>query len=512
MQVFTCKMDKQILLFGAGKSATCLIDYLLKEAVSHQWQLVVADGDLALAQSKTGGSDNAMAVLVNVQDDAARKALVQKADIVISLLPPALHGLVAKDCVEYDKNLLTASYADEHMKELEPEINRRGLLFLCEMGLDPGIDHMSAMQLVHHIKDQGGEVTSFKSHCGGLVAPESDDNPWHYKISWNPRNVVLAGKAGAVFKENGQLEQVKYEKLFDPSRVVSTPDTGLLAWYPNRDSLGYISLYQLESADTFIRTTLRYPEFCFGWKHIVELKLTDETPAYDTDGMTLQQFFQLHFDKHGFADWIQKQLVGKFDQTKVLLEKLMQLIEAEEEASPEDKEAIQEFMLVDEEGRLEDINLEDMKTSVAATVAEQMHQANLAMKQLFFLGMDDSETLINKGRCSAADVLQFVLEQKLALAPHDKDMIVMLHEIEYRIQQSGFGVHSYLVVKGEDNLRTAMAKTVGLPLGIAAKLILLGKIKETGLHIPIIPAIYEPVLHELQNHGISFQEKISVIP
>ncbi len=505
-------MDKLILLFGAGKSATCLIDYLLKETALQQWKLVVADGDLALAQSKTGNSYHATAVQVNVEDDAARKALVQKADMVISLLPPALHYLVAKDCIEFNKNLLTASYADERMKELEPEIKRRGLLFLCEMGLDPGIDHMSAMQLVHHIKDQGGEVTSFKSHCGGLVAPESDDNPWHYKISWNPRNVVLAGKAGAVFKDKGQLEQVKYEELFEPSRVVTIPDTGLLAWYPNRDSLGYISLYQLESAETFIRTTLRYPEFCFGWKHIVELKLTDETPEYETDGMTLQQFFHLHFERHGFSEWMQKQLIGKFDQTRQLLEKLMQLMEAEEEANPEEKQSIQEFMMVDEEGRLEDINLEDVKTSAAATVAGQMHEANLAMKQLFFLGMDDNDTVINKGWCSAADVLQLALEKKLVLRPDDKDMIVMLHEIEYRIQQSRFGVHSYLVVKGEDNLRTAMAKTVGLPLGIAAKLILQGKIKETGLHIPVIPSIYEPVLHELQNHGIAFQEKISVIP
>ncbi|HSC36290.1 MAG TPA: saccharopine dehydrogenase C-terminal domain-containing protein, partial [Chitinophagaceae bacterium] len=306
--------------------------------------------------------------------------------------------------------------------------------------------------------------------------------------------------------------QMPYDKLFNPNRVVHIPDTGKMAWYPNRDSLGYIALYQLESAETFIRTTLRYPEFCFGWKHVVDLKLTEERAEYDTDGMTLQQFFQHHFDKYGFSEWMEKQLIGKFDRTKVLLDKLMQLLEAEENANPEEKDAAQEFMMVSEDGQLEDVNLESIKNEAAATVAGQMHEANLAMKQLFFLGMDDNVTMINKGRCSAADVLQFALEKKLALNPHDKDMIVMLHEMEYRIQQSRFGVHSYLVVKGEDSLRTAMAKTVGLPLGIATKFILQGKIKEKGLHIPIIPSIYEPVLHELQAHGIAFQEKISVIP
>jgi len=505
-------MHKQILVFGAGKSATCLIDYLLKESALQQWRMVLVDGNLALAQSKIGKSECAEAVSINVEDDTARKALVREADIVISLLPPSLHYLVAVDCLEHGKNLLTASYVDERIRALEPEIRRKGLLFLCEMGLDPGIDHMSAMQLVHHIKDQGGEVTSFKSHCGGLVAPESDNNPWHYKISWNPRNVVLAGKAGAIYKDHGQLEQMKYEKLFDPTRVVNIPDTGYLSWYPNRDSLEYIPLYQLESADTFIRTTLRYPEFCFGWKHVVDLKLTEETVEYDTNGMSLQQFFQLHFDKYGFSEWMQQQLLSKFDQTKQLLEKLMHLLEAEEEANPEDRGGMQEFMMVGEDGQLEDVNLEQVKNTAAATVAGQMHEANLAMKQLFFLGMDDNETLINKGRCSAADVLQFALEKKLVLELHDKDMIVMLHEIEYRVQDACFGVHSSLVVKGEDNLRTAMAKTVGLPLAIAAKLILQGSISEQGLHIPIIPSIYEPVLHELQGYGIAFKEKISTIP
>jgi saccharopine dehydrogenase-like NADP-dependent oxidoreductase len=499
-------MSKIILLFGAGKSATCLIDYLLKECELNNWQLIVADGNLQLAQSKIGNSTHAKAVSVNVEDTTGRNALVKTASIVISLLPPGLHFLVAGDCVAFEKNLLTASYADDNIRGLQPAINNKKLFFLCEMGLDPGIDHMSAMQLIHHIKDQDGVVTSFKSHCGGLVAPESDDNPWHYKISWNPRNIVLAGKAGAIFKENGEIEKINYESLFDSGRVVDVPEIGYLAWYPNRDSLDYISLYQLESADTFIRTTLRYPEFCFGWKHIIDLKLTTEKEEYDTDGMTLQQFFKLHFDNHGFSDWLEKKLIGKFDQTKQLLEKLMHIIEAEKEANPDEKKLMQEFMMVDEQGRLEDINLDEVKTTAAATVAGQMHEANLSMKQLFYLGIDDEGTQINKGKCSAAEVLQFAMEKKLVLNPDDRDMIVMLHEIEYTVAGKEFKVSSNLIVKGEDNMRTAMAKTVGLPIGIATKLILQEKLTLTGLHIPIIPEIYEPVLKELEQHDIKFNE------
>jgi saccharopine dehydrogenase-like NADP-dependent oxidoreductase len=499
-------MKKQILLFGAGKSSACLIDYLLKEAALNEWQLIIADSNLEAAVAKAGNSKYAKAVSVNVEDSVQRNELIKAASIVISLLPPALHFLVAQGCIEFEKNLLTASYADTNIRSLETAINEKRLFFLCEMGLDPGIDHMSAMQLIHHIKDQNGVVNSFRSHCGGLVAPESDDNPWHYKISWNPRNVVMAGKTGAVYKENDQIEKMKYENLFDSGRVVDIPEIGYLSWYPNRDSLSYISLYELGSVHTFIRTTLRYPEFCFGWKHIVDLKLTDESIQYDTDGMTLQQFFKLHFDNHGFSDWLEKQLIGKFDKTKQLLEKLMLLIETEKEANPGDKKAMQEFMMVDEAGRLEDINLEEVKNTAAATVAGQMHEANLSMKQLFYLGMDDGDTVINKGKCSAADVLQFALEKKLVLRPQDQDMIVMLHEIEYTVAEKDFAVSSHLIVKGEDNLRTAMAKTVGLPLGIVAKLILQGKLALTGLHIPVIPEIYEPVLKELEKHDVKFNE------
>ncbi len=501
---------KSILVFGAGKSATCLIEYLVKESLQNQWRLMVADGNLALVQSKLGKADHTQAILVDVEKSLERKTLIQQADLVISLLPPHLHILVAKDCVLFEKNLLTASYADEAIKELEADIDKKKLLFLCEMGLDPGIDHMSAMHLISRIKDEGGTITSFKSHCGGLVAPESDDNPWHYKVTWNPRNIVQAGMSGASFIEEGTIRKMKYEELFDANRVVDIPELGYLAWYPNRDSLSYIPLYQLEKATNFIRTTLRYPEFCFGWKNIIDLKLTDQTIQYDTDGMSLQRFFQLHFTNYGFSDWLEKQLTERFSKTKQLLEKLQELLDVENGSNPDEKKALQDFMMVDDNGALMDINLETVKTKAAATVAGQMHEANLSMKQLFFLGMDDDITVINKGKCSALDVLQFAIENKLALQPSDKDMIVMLHEIEYEINNTRRVIKSSLVVKGKDSLRTAMAQTVGLPLGIAAKLIMLGKISLTGLHIPVLREIYEPIMEELEEHGIAFTETMSL--
>lgn len=497
---------KHILVLGAGKSATSLIAYLINEAAVNNWQITVADASLSLAQSKTNNASGTNAVALQVENENQRRTLVAAADIVISLMPPALHYLVALDCIQFNKNLLTASYIDDRMAALQSQISSKGLLFLCEMGLDPGIDHMSAMQLIHRIRAGGGTITSFMSHCGGLVAPENDNNPWHYKISWNPRNVVLAGKSGASFKENGALRRLAYEELFDASRIIHVPGLDYLAWYPNRDSLNYASQYGLSEAGTFIRTTLRHPEFCFGWKNIIELKLTDETPQYQTDGMTLQTFFQEHFARHGFSEWIEKQLTARFTQTKQLLEKLQRLLEAEQEANEEERKALQDFMMVDNHGQLMDVNLNNVKTQAAATVAGQMHEANLSMKQLFFLGMDDNQTMINKGFCSAADIMQFALENKLSLQPHDKDMVVMQHEIEYEKEGRLQKLTSNLIAKGEDQEHTAMAKTVGLPLGIAAKLVLQHKIQLTGLHIPVAMQVYEPVLAELAQHGLRFVE------
>jgi saccharopine dehydrogenase-like NADP-dependent oxidoreductase len=435
-----------ILLFGAGKSATVLINYLIAEAAENDWHIVIADVNREAVLHKTGGAASTTALGLDIHNTAERQSVIKTADIVISLMPPSLHHLIAGDCILFAKNLLTASYVDDALRSREKEISDKGLLFLCEMGLDPGIDHMSAMELICRIKANGGSVDSFMSHCGGLVAPESDNNPWRYKISWNPRNVVLAGKAGAIFRKDGQIVNLSYHELFADDHTTEIDDTiGKLGYYPNRDSISYIQLYGLEQAHTFIRTTLRYPDFISGWRHIIRLGLTDETVCYDTDGLTLGAFFQQFFAQHGYD---------------VLLPSIHH-------------------------------------SNTMQTLVSQLH----------FLGTRDDNTLINKGRCSAADVLQFVLEQKLMLLPADKDMVVMQHDIVYRRDGQLRRVLSNLIVKGEDALKTAMAKTVGLPLGIAAKLILNGTITTTGLQIPIIPDIYKPVLAELAANGIVFTEK-----
>lgn len=502
---------RKILVFGAGKSATVLINYLLKEAEQELWFLTVADANFELAETKVGESSYGKAVAFDISEADKRQQLIGESDLVISLLPPALHILVARDCLEFKKNLLTASYADNAMKELADEVKNNNLLFLCEMGLDPGIDHMSAKKMINEIHEAGGKIYSFLSHCGGLVAPESDDNPWRYKISWNPRNVMTAGKAGAIFKKDNNIEEWEYEKLFSEKRFVEIPGHESLCWYPNRDSLSYINTYGLNNCSTFIRTTLRHPDFLYGWKNIIDLKLTSEEIFYETDNKTLMQFFKEHFESQGFSKWLEQKMIEQFEASKKLLENLANLVEMEEEAQESGVKPIDEFMMVDEEGDLQQVDIDELKTNTAATVAFQLHEAKLTLKQLFFLGMDDDKTLINKGSCCAADILQFALEKKLSLQPGDKDLVVMLHEIEYEQDNKKYKQTASLLVTGEDDIHTAMAKTVGLPLGIAAKLILNDVIQLKGLHIPVVKEIYEPVLAELTEYNIQFKEEVVLL-
>ena len=424
---------KQILLFGAGKSATSLIRYLIAIAPARNWQLVVAESNLSLAESKIGAAPCAKAVRLSVEDEQERDRLVQEADIVISLLPPTLHYGVALSCLKKKKHLLTASYVDDSIRALAPAIRDSGLLFLCEMGLDPGIDHMSALHFIEGIKSNGGQILSFLSHTGGLVAPESDDNPWHYKISWNPRNVVLAGAAGARYKEGGQIVTREYAALFGQTGQIDLPETGPLAWYPNRDSLPYMGLYGLEEAETFIRTTLRYPAFCRAWSPIVRAGLTD------------------------------------------------------------DRELVR--------GR-EDRTIADWSAPILPYVDKDNREL------LEFLGLFEPLPFPPQAQ-TAADILQFLLETRLAMRPQDRDMIVMQHEIGFMREGKYSLEKSTLIVKGEDHWHTAMARTVGLPLGIAAKLLLEGKIPLRGLHIPILPELYIPVLRELEQQGIRFEQTIS---
>jgi len=439
-------MPTTILILGAGKSATILIEYLQQKAVENNWYILLADGDENVAIKKWNNAPNGHAIGIDILDTTKRHDLISSTTVVISMLPAFLHTLVAEDCLLLGKSLFTASYVEEGMKKIQNQIQEKGLLFLCEMGLDPGIDHMSAMELIHRIQKQGGKITSFASHCGGLIAPESDNNPWHYKISWNPRNIILAGKSGAIYLENGKEVSIPYTQLFQGYPILNIDEIAPLTYYPNRNSLDYIQTYSLEGIQNFVRTTLRSVDFCAGWNAIIQLKLTDETSFPLQEGTTIQQWFQNHLRAHSLED--------KYDRL------------------------IQDPTLF---SLLQFIDFKSDKI-IPFTLTNSAHSTN------------------------NASILQWILEEKWKLEPSDKDMIVMQHQIEYSLQNETHSIESSLVLIGKDATHTAMASTVGLPLAISVCAYLKGEITCTGLHIPTLPEIYDPVLKVLKEEGIVFTE------
>lgn len=435
-----------ILVFGAGKSSSYLIRYLLEHASKYFWQVTVADSNINAALERIGDHSFGTACQLDIHEDVLRKRLVSNADIVISLLPPALHFIVAHDCLELRKNLVTASYVSDQIRSLHTEARNAGLLFMNEIGLDPGIDHMSAMKIIDEIERLGGDIYSFKSYCGGLVAPGSDDNPWHYKISWNSRNVVLAGKSGADFLLSGFEQHVGYNQLFKETEQIDVPGYGPLAAYANRDSLSYKELYGLDKVKTMLRATFRHPDFCTGWHAVVNLGLTNETDAYQTRDMS-------------YHDWF------------------MQASKAVPGNSPQE--------------RIKQV-AED------AATAEQL---------LDWMGLYGKQTIGLLSEASSADILQKVMEDKWRMKPADRDLIVMHHEFAYGRKNINARLTSTLIAEGEDKVYTAMAKTVGLPMAIFTKLLLTGKIKNLlGVQIPTMKEVYKPVLKELGSYGIEFTE------
>jgi saccharopine dehydrogenase-like NADP-dependent oxidoreductase len=437
---------KKILLFGAGKSSSFLIKYLIQHAAENNWVVQIVDQNTKHIQDKYGVANHLQLFTTDVFNNAERAELIQHAELVISLLPPSLHIVVAKDCLLYAKNLITASYVSDEIKAMDAELKEKKVLFMCEMGLDPGIDHMSAMKIIDEIAKENGEIFEFKSHCGGLVAPESDTNPWHYKISWNPRNVITAGAAGAHFLLNKQEYKIDYPQIFKNNQTIQVNGIGQLAYYPNRDSLSYQALYDLKNVDTLERTTLRYPAYSAAWQYIIDMGLTNEKgKLYDTENLT-------------FEAWLQDVL-----QTNNVAEKLNSIF------------------------------------------------GNDAVSQKLFDYLDlTSRQFINIGtQKSNADILQSVIEQKWKMQDTDKDMIVMQHEFKYRKAGKATYLKSTLIVKGEDKTYTAMAKTVGLPMAILAKLILTEKVTALyGVNIPVMQKVYAPVLQELVEQGIIFEEEI----
>jgi len=440
---------KNILVIGAGRSASSLIKYLLSHSVKENWNVTIGDVSLDLVLQKTAGHANARALQFDINNDVQREAEIKRADIVISMLPAFMHMNVAKDCVRFKKHLATASYVSKEMKELDAAAKASGIILMNEVGLDPGIDHASAMKVIDHIHAQGAELTSFRSFCGGLVAPESNDNPWGYKFSWNPRNVILAGQGTAQFMEDGEYKYIPYNRLFTQICTVEVDGCGEFDAYANRDSLSYRKIYNLEKIPTMLRGTLRMPGYCKAWNVFVKLGLTDDTYKIEaSETLTYKQLLDAFLPR----------------------------------GSASTKDKLISFM-----GNEMDADV---------------------LNKIEWLGVF-SDRKIRLLDASPAQILQDLLEEKWLLKEQDKDMVVMQHQFEYSLNGKNKKIVSSLVVKGEDQTYTAMAKTVGLPLAITAKLILQGKISARGVVIPTIKEIYEPVLAELESLGLKFEEKES---
>lgn len=406
--------------------------------------------DLNLALGKVNDNKHATAVQLDIENEKQRLGQIEKADFVISMLPAFMHGPVAKNCVSLGKHLATASYVSDAMKELDVEAKKKNVLLLNECGLDPGIDHASAMKIIDEVHEKGGEIVSFKSYCGGLVAPESNDNPWGYKFSWNPRNVVLAGQGTAHYREAGEIKYIPYNRIFLQTDTIEVSGHGKFDAYANRDSLSYLEPYGLQSIKTLVRGTLRMPGYCRAWNIFVKLGLTDD--SYVIQGA----------DNFTYASLLSSYLPGTGNVRKRL----------------------EEFMGGDAD-----------KT---------------AIEKVEWLGFFENRKIgLKQG--TPAQILQHLLEEKWKLKEHDKDMIVMQHLFEIDNSKNKAlpaKLVSSLVVKGADQHHTAMAKTVGLPLAICVKNYLTGKFNLSGVQIPTVKEIYLPLLAELETLGIKFEERV----
>jgi saccharopine dehydrogenase-like NADP-dependent oxidoreductase len=439
---------KKILVIGSGRSSTSLIKYLLDNSDLEKWTVTVVDFNLKLAESKIGNHPNGFSYQLDANDDVKRKEYIKSSDVVISMLPAYMHFKVLKDSVDCGVHVITPSYITDEIKTLNENALKSKVLVLNELGLDPGIDHMSAKKLIDQVKAKGGDVKGFESYTGGLVAPESDDNPWNYKFTWNPRNVVLAGQGGsAKFIKEGKYKYIPYHKLFRRTEIIDVPGYGKFEGYPNRDSLKYRSIYKLDDISTMYRGTLRKVGFCRAWNIFVQLGATDDSYIVEgSENMTYREFIN-SFLKFNTYDSVELKLRHylRIEQDDYMWEKLVWL------------------------GIFEDKKI----------------------------GLKDA---------SPAQILQKILQEKWTLSPQDKDMIVMWHRVTYTLDKIEKELISHMAYIGKDSNITAMSDTVGLPLGIATKMLLNGSIKTRGVVLPLDKQIYDPILKELKQYGIDFLE------
>lgn len=441
---------RNILIIGAGRSASSLIQYLLAKSDVENLHLTIGDLSKELAQRKTNNHKNATAIALDIFDAAQRQDQIQKADIVISMLPAHLHIEVAKDCIAFKKNMVTASYVNDAMQALDEQAKANKLIFMNEIGLDPGIDHMSAMKVIDEIRDQGGKVILFESFCGGLVAPESDNNLWNYKFTWAPRNVVLAGQGGAAkFIQEGTYKYIPYHKLFRRTEFLAVEGYGRFEAYANRDSLKYRSVYGLDDALTLYRGTIRRVGYSKAWNMFVQLGMTDDSYQIDnSETISYREFVNLFLPYHPTDSVeIKLRLQLGIDQDDIMWDKLLEL-------------------------------------------------------DLF-----NPNKIVGLKNATPAQILEKILTDKWTLEPDDKDMIVMYHKFGYEINGVQKQIDSKMVCIGDDQTYTAMAKTVGLPVAMATLQILNGKITSPGVQLPIHKEVYLPILNELESYGVIFREQ-----
>ena len=440
---------RNILIIGAGRSASSLIQYLLNKSTQENIHLTIADISLELAQKKTNNHPNASAIALDINNQEQRHAEIANADIVISMLPAHLHIEVAKDCIIYKKHLVTASYVSDAMQELDAAAKENGLIFMNEIGLDPGIDHMSAMKVIDEIRDKGGKIILFESFCGGLVAPDCDDNLWNYKFTWAPRNVVLAGQGGAAkFIQEGKYKYIPYTKLFRRTEFLQVEGYGKFEGYANRDSLKYRSVYGLDDALTLYRGTIRRVGFSKAWNMFVQLGMTDDSYIMEnSENMSFRDFTNSFLPYH-----------------------------------PTDS------------------------VEIKMRLALNIEQDDIMWDKLLELDLFNANKKVSLKNGTPAQILERILNESWALQPHDKDMIVMYHKFGYDLDGKQHQIDSKMVCIGDDQTYTAMAKTVGLPVAMATLQILNGNIKSTGVQLPIKKEIYEPILRELEDFGVVFNE------
>ena len=441
---------RKILIIGAGKSSSYLIKYLLDKVESENLHVTIGDVNVENAQNLVGKNSKANIIHLDVFDADSRTEAVNDADIVVSMLPARFHIEVAKDCITYRKHMVTASYVSKEMQMLDDDVKANNLVFMNEIGVDPGIDHMSAMQVIDRIRDNGGKMILFESFTGGLVAPESDNNLWNYKFTWNPRNVVVAGQGGAAkFLQEGQFKYIPYDRLFRRTEFLDVDDYGRFEAYANRDSLKYQHVYGLDNIKTLYRGTMRRVGFSRAWNVFVQLGMTDDSYTIDDSANMSYRDFVNAFLPYSPTDSVELKFrhTLKIDQDDIVWDKFLEL-------------------------------------------------------DIF-----NPNKMVELDKATPAQILQKILMDSWTLNSEDKDMIVMYHKFGYELLGKKHQIDATMVVVGEDQTYTAMAKTVGLPVAMATMDILNGKIKTPGVQIPISREVYTPILEELETYGVQFKEK-----